>query len=323
MSARDIPGPAALRRIVELACRAPSVHNSQPWLWRLTAGRIDLYSDARRQLPVADSTGRNLVISCGVALHHARVAASSLALEAQVQRMPTTGDPSHLATIDLAPGRRTSGALTDLGALERRRTDRSRFTSWPMSDERLGVLARSVSLRGVHVTPVTDVSDRFRLELLLSRAMARQQSDPRYAEEQRQWIDHSPVDGIPSAVVLADSRPRSKPSRFAPISPMDPEELVQGTDGLLLIGTDDDAQASWLRAGEALSEVWLRATTDGLSVVPLSQVVEVEETRLALEHDFLGGMTAPQALLRIGWQEIGRSNRPRTPRRPLDDVLIT
>jgi hypothetical protein len=323
MSARSTPGPATLRRIVELACRAPSVHNSQPWLWRVATGRIDLYSDARRQLPVADSTGRNLVISCGAALHHARVAASSLALEADVDRMPSPGNPSHLAAIDLRPGRRSSGAMADLRALERRCTDRSRFTSWPMSDERLAALARSVSVPGVHVTPVTDASDRFRLELLLSRAMARQQSDPRYAEEQQRWVDHSAVDGIPGAVVQADYRPRSRPSRFASTAPVDPEELVQGTDGLILIGTEDDARASWLRAGETLSELWLRATTDGLSVVPLSQIVEVEEARLALQHDFLGGMTAPQALLRIGWQEIGRSSRPRTPRRPMDDVLVT
>ena len=52
-----------LRDIVELACRAPSVHNTQPWLWRLDGDRIELHADRRRQLPVADPSGRNLVIS--------------------------------------------------------------------------------------------------------------------------------------------------------------------------------------------------------------------------------------------------------------------
>jgi len=49
-------------------------------------------------------------------------------------------------------------------------------------------------------------------------------------------------------------------------------------------------------------------------------VVEVAETRDALE-DLLGPGLHPQILLRVGWQEIGRSDLPRTPRRPLDDVL--
>jgi hypothetical protein len=84
--------------------------------------------------------------------------------------------------------------------------------------------------------------------------------------------------------------------------------------------TDDDGLLSWLHAGEALSAVWLDATIAGLSVVPLSQVVEVTETRIGLEN-LLGPGMHPQILLRVGWQEIGRTGLPRTPRRPLDDVL--
>ncbi|GAA4743965.1 NAD(P)H nitroreductase [Nocardioides endophyticus] len=323
MSARTSPGPTTLRRIVELACRAPSIHNTQPWLWRISDTRIDLYGDPTRQLPVADSRGRSLTVSCGAALHHAQVAADAVGLDARVARLPTPGSHDHLATIDLAPGRRSAHATADLRALERRRTDRSRFTSWPMSDERLAALSRAVSRDGVQVVPMTNVSERFRLEFLLRRAIARESSDPRYDEEQRQWIDRSPADGIPSAAVCAGADPRPRMSRFTSHDPMDLDELVQSSDGLLLISTEEDDRAAWLQAGEVLSAAWLRATTDGLSVVPLSQVVEIEETRLALTHELLGGRAAPQALLRIGWQEIGHSTRPLTPRRPVDDVLIT
>ena len=38
--------PAGIARLlVSLACRAPSVHNTQPWAWRLRPGGIDLYAD--------------------------------------------------------------------------------------------------------------------------------------------------------------------------------------------------------------------------------------------------------------------------------------
>jgi hypothetical protein len=59
-----------------------------------------------------------------------------------------------------------------------------------------------------------------------------------------------------------------------------------------------------------------------LSLVPLSQVVEVPETRAALHHDIFAGMAHPQMLLRIGWQEIGRATLSPTPRRPLSNVLL-
>lgn len=322
MNARHAPGPATLRRIVELACRAPSIHNTQPWLWRLAGARIDLYCDHRRQLPVADPHGRSLVLSCGAALHHAQVAADALGLDTHIARLPTPGNPSHLAAIDLTAGEPSSHAAADLKALERRRTDRSRFTSWPMSDERITALSNAASHRGVRVVAITDVSERFRLELLLSRAVAHQFSDPRFADEQRLWVDRSDVDGIPAAAIDCAARSGARPSRFTDPRRLVLDELLQSSDGLLLISTDDDDRAAWLQAGETLSEVWLNATSDGMSVVPLSQVVEVDETRLALTHEFPGGTAAPQALLRVGWQEMGQGDRVRTPRRPLDDVLI-
>jgi hypothetical protein len=316
------PGPDVLRRVVELACRAPSMHNTQPWLWRLTDGRIDLYADPERRLPVADPQDRALTMGCGAALHHAQVAASAFGLQTSVHRLPDPDNPRHLATIDLAPGQPSAHAARDLRAIETRCTDRSRFTSWPMSEARLGTLVDAVADPGVHLAPVTTVSDRVRISLLLSRAVNREEADPRFLAEQVGWIDHSAVDGIPAATFHANGHP-VRPSRFAHTGIAESGELVEITDGLLVLGTDGDDVAAWLRAGEALSALWLRATVEGLSVVPLSQVVEVDETRSALQHEMLEGRWVPQTLVRIGWQEIGSSERPRSPRRPVDDVLVS
>ena len=90
---------------------------------------------------------------------------------------------------------------------------------------------------------------------------------------------------------------------------------------MLLLCGYDDGPADWLRTGEALSALWLRATLDGLSVVPLSQVIEVDETRAALQHEVLGGLAVPHLLVRLGWQALSRSQLTRTARRPVEDVL--
>jgi hypothetical protein len=117
--------------------------------------------------------------------------------------------------------------------------------------------------------------------------------------------------------------PDRLPSRFDEgLLPDSGQELESG-DGLIVLCGDDDTRASWLRAGESLSALWLSAVRDGLSVVPLSQVVEVAETRDALRHQVLGDLAVPLLLVRVGWQAISRSQLEPTPRRPLDDVLVS
>ena len=53
-----------LRAAVQLACRAPSLHNSQPWQWVAQSTRLHLYVDHSRILYSTDKSGREAYISC-------------------------------------------------------------------------------------------------------------------------------------------------------------------------------------------------------------------------------------------------------------------
>jgi len=111
------------------------------------------------------------------------------------------------------------------------------------------------------------------------------------------------------------------PTRFGTGLLDDPAAELETSDGVVVLCGYADEPADWLRTGEALSALWLRAALDGLSVVPLSQVIEVEETRMALQHEVLGGLAVPHLLVRLGWQELSRSQLLRTKRRQVADVL--
>jgi nitroreductase len=51
----------SVRSALELAGRAPSIHNSQPWRWRLGARSVHLHADLGRWLPATNIDGRDLV----------------------------------------------------------------------------------------------------------------------------------------------------------------------------------------------------------------------------------------------------------------------
>ena len=108
-----VPNPAG--RLIGLACRAPSVHNTQPWSFRVHGSDIDLFADYKRQLVYADPNRRDLMVSCGAALHHVQVAAAALGWSARVHRLPDASDERHVASIHLTRARVPS---TDTGVLE-------------------------------------------------------------------------------------------------------------------------------------------------------------------------------------------------------------
>src|SRR4051795_2558128 len=87
---------AAVEAAVEVACRPPSIHNTQPWLWVLRAGQLELRADRDRQLRVADPDGHSLLISCGAALHLTELALRGQGWLVRAQRLPDPADPDLL-----------------------------------------------------------------------------------------------------------------------------------------------------------------------------------------------------------------------------------
>jgi hypothetical protein len=311
------------REVVAFALRAPSVHNTQPWRWRVDGPRLDLYADRTRQLSVVDRAGRDLTISCGAALHYAVAGAAAAGWAGDVTPLPDATDPDHLATVLLRPSDPTRAEQAEADLLRTRATDRRRFIGWPVPAHLLEDVAARGASGSAEALAVTDPAARLSIERLLTTARSIEHADRRMLEEQRRWTSLTGDDGVP----LANAQPATSglrptwPSRYdAVIDDVDPS-LAGPFDGLVLVKTPDDTPASWLDTGRLLCRLWTAAMDRGLSLVPLSQPLEVADTRRSLRVGVLGGDGFPQLLARLGWQEPSRSALPVTPRRSVDDVL--
>lgn len=87
------PDAETVRTVLTLAVRAPSIHNTQPWRWRVCPTSLELFSRPDMQLRSTDPDGRELILSCGVALHHCVVALASLGWQAKVKPFPRSQGP--------------------------------------------------------------------------------------------------------------------------------------------------------------------------------------------------------------------------------------
>jgi hypothetical protein len=313
-------------QILETACRAPSVHNTQPWSWQVADSRVDLYADFSRQLVYADPQRRDLVISCGAALHHFQEAARAMGWSTRVRRTPDPSEPRFIASIQLSPGVTPPDAQETLDAIARRRTDRRQLTSWPVPAERLGALARTGNRWGAQNLPVLEEEMKAQLERLTVRAGELQRRNPAYVREINSWTTYWADTGVPVAHIPRSSRMETASAgrlRFSNGVLDDPAaDAGPPADGMLLITTSSDDTVSRVRAGEALSAVWLQATRANMSVVPLSQALEVGETRRVMQNDVLDDLAYAQLVLRVGWLPTGRRQLAPTPRRDVEDVRV-
>ncbi len=155
--------PAHLVTAVEHALRAPSVHNTQPWRWRITQDAVQLHADWNRHLVATDPDRRDLVLSCGAALHHLLVALAANGMPAQVERLPDVDNSGHLATVTVGSGTAHAADPSLFPAITRRRTDRRRMSHRPVPAEHLQELIEAARRAGALVLPVSGEAMRERL----------------------------------------------------------------------------------------------------------------------------------------------------------------
>ena len=309
-----------VRSAVELATRAPSVHNSQPWRWRIGDRTVHLYADLQRWLPVTDAEGRDLLVSLGAVLHHLRVALAASGLRATVHRFPNPDEPDHVAAVELRP---RVPAETDLGlaaAIMARRSDRRCYSDWEVPSLLVTELISRAAEQGATLRPMTAGGARARIEQAVMAAAAAHAALPAYHTETVLWTGRvASDDGVPAANLLRGVEGNGTNRLFpsGTIAQQDPDMLDGGL--LAVLGTASDDRLSQLRAGEALSAVVLYATQAGLATCPLSEILEVEATRTALRDEVLEGTLSPQLLLRFGWAP--PAPLPATPRLPVDATI--
>ncbi|MFF0533339.1 Acg family FMN-binding oxidoreductase [Nocardia amikacinitolerans] len=319
---RTHPDLETLRSALALASRAPSVHNTQPWLWRVGEETVHLYADESRRLPYTDPEGRDLILSCGAMLHHLRVAARAEGWETTIHRLPNPATPEHLASVEFRPETCTSEDIELARAISRRRTDRRRFSSWDVPTAHIEAVIAAAAATGVLVRDVEDEPARTRLLRAFEQAARQHAGDSSYAAELAQWSGkHAAPQGVPArSAVSSGSDPTVR--RFA--SPGLQQAVVRDIDAaerMLLLSTSSDDRLSQLRAGEAASAVLLTATKLGLATCPLSEPMELADTRRSIRSDVLDDTGYPQIVVRIGWAVTSADPVPATPRRPLDEVV--
>ena len=292
-AAQAVPIPAdQVDFLIATAARAPSVHNTQPWRFRVGEFAIELYADTRRKLQT-DPLGREMLISCGAALFGLGLAVRSLGYLPVVELLPDPAKLRLLARVRLgSPVPMTARERQMLEALPHRHTHRGPFDP------------------GIAYRQLADI---------VGAAGRRQDLDLIARTEMRRWsraAADSARDGVPAHAFPASSGPERE--RL----PQRDFDLGRGL-GLLPAGgpppavtavllTPRDGRADWLRAGQALHRLLAHAASRWVFACLYTQPLEAAAIR-ALIKDRLALPGAPQMVLQLGLARTTRSTARRPP----------
>jgi nitroreductase len=319
-----------LEALLAIAGRAPSIHNTQPWRFRVTGDAVELFADPGRQLAGTDPHGREMLISCGAALFGLRLAVRRAGFRPIVQSLPDRLRPELLARVELGePVPLNGGEQSLIAAVRRRHTHRGPFTGQPLPAGLPAALRRDAGAEGASLVVVRGRHRFDRLARLVADADRRQRGQSAVAAEAAAWTRPAASagrDGIPARAYPA--RPTRQPQAltqrdfdlgrgWGTVTPAGDGAGISAGLSTAVLTTPGDRPEDWLRAGQALYRLLLRAAAGWVFASMHTQPLEIAPIRAALRTRLqLPGV--PQMLLQFGHAGIA----PLTPRRPVHELLI-
>jgi len=298
-----------LHLVIGAASLAPSIHNTQPWRFAVSAdGALEVRADRDRQLSVIDADGRQMLVSCGAAVEFARLAVRGMGFACALDLAPDRDDLDFVARLTPGAPAAPSPAETALvAAMSARHTDRGPYDDTKVPAQLLDELRVGVETYGLWLRQIDLPVDRVVVTGALADAEHRQASDPAYVEEVARWT-HRPArtDGF------AEPAPQWPVDRVSDVplrdfSGHDEHRHTQAgdppaveRDTLVLLGSIGDDATTHVATGRALAWLLLRLAVATVSSQPLGQVFDDIEARARLGRD-LRLIGYPQFLLRLGY----------------------
>jgi hypothetical protein len=306
-----------LKFLLNYAILAPSSQNTQPWKFNVSGSEIEVLSDKTRWLTVADADQREFYISIGCAMENLLIAAGHFGYASDVQYFPEPNRTDLVATVRLIPGGKLENRDPGLfQAILARHTNRQPYENRTVPESDLQLLNNTTEEGlGLYVTSDPKIKSEFRdLEV---RADKIQYDNVEYKSELGYWLGQGMMGptGIQAKIAqfevlfLDDGKDQIKKD----------SDLLNSTPALGFIISSENDRTSQVKAGQLLERVWLTATALNIRVQPMSQALEVPQTKEVLARLVPDNGSYLQQTFRLGYAP---PETEYTPRRPMKEVIV-
>ena len=310
--------------LVRYATMAASSHNTQPWLFRLHEGAIEILPDLTRRCPAVDPDDHHLYASVGCATENLLVAARAAGLAGKYTYLPAVSG----ARIDFEEVPLENSALFE--AIPRRQCSRTEYDGSKLTADERHKLEAAGQGEGVSISLITDRDLMAEIAEYVARGNSAQFNDAAWAQELKSWIRFNAReaarsgDGLYGPAMGSPAVPRwlvNLAMRFAFSAEKQNDKdrrHILSSSAIAVVHSEKDDRPHWIEAGRCYQRLALQATVLGLRNAFINQPVEVPELRPKFARFLDLGDRRPDLVVRIG----RGPEMPGSMRRPVNEVIL-
>ena len=313
--------------MMEQAVKAPSGHNTQPWLFRVQKDRIQILPDMSKSLPVVDPDNRELFISLGCATENLCIAAEAKGY-APLPVFSGSGEITVLLS-EASMIKETSGLIEEISV---RQTNRGIYSGEMIPSDQLSYLRNTPLEENISLHLWS--KGEWEFDTLSSYIFAgnnRQMNDHLFKRELKSWMrfneNHvrATSDGLSYAVFGAPNLPRLISETImgsvlkAGIQNRGDKKKLDSSSHLALFALRTNTLPEWFALGRSLQRFLLRATEKNIAFAFLNQPCEVRDLSGLLAKDLSFTNEIPALILRLGY---AKRKMPYSPRKSWRERLV-
>ena len=310
--------PEKLSFLVRYALLAPSTRNTQPWKFVVGRDSVEMHLDVTRWQRVADADQREMFVSLGCALENLLIAATHFGYHTAADYLSGVDEHTPAVRVRFEGCGRVPATPPDprFKVLTHRHTHHGVYDGAPVEAEHLAALNDACTEPGLRVHWITTDEGRVQVDALVMRADAVLLSNPEYRHELGELIGT----GVFGTPWLLATLGRFAVSHLMPASSFSKADhrALMSSPVIGIICAQANSHQAQIRVGQVLERIYLAATLRGLSLQPVSQLLQLPETA-----DAVAGMLPDIACVPLQPFRLGHASPPRvhTPRRSLEEVL--
>lgn len=329
VSAEDFPAGGSFEEIIKHCLRyailAPSTHNSQPWLFKITRNRCTVMIDKSVKLPEGDPSGSYLYISLGCCLENLIVAAKYFGVFKSVKYLKNSKEK--VAEILFTTNGRTRKDDRLIKAINSRLNARGLFKKKRVSNQIINHISSIRTKEGVRVFIIDEKKKINQIAELTAKGIKRVYSRKRFRNELSSMINNnlSPKRvGIPGyalklPLIISMIFPfLMKVRDLSPVISKLNFQSVKTLPLIFVITSEKESSEYWVRVGRTMERIMLELNSRGVQTSIFVASLEVDRLRKKVKK-IINAQSEPQIIFGAGYI---KGTTKHTPRIPLQRKIV-